>query len=385
MSTDIKAGKSSQYLYGVVKEFLRNRPTLDQATISRETGVSKHALSRFLLAKGEKEIDFQSALSLLKFFDSNSFADVMDEYCHMLHKPVGIMNSLEFASNYKRHDLTDNLLATHADKKGEMKEWLKVYSLNKRKAELSYEQITEMCKDLYGKVSSTEVKIKLDLIEASCMTNVDYQSVMRLTERLEGKVEALRDGFIKESFKMRLYGYYANSTLYFNADTEKALDYAYQVIQSKVVPMFWLASSHLTIGHAKMYDDKIGAINEIELSSKYFRLAGNEPLSKQLINNDVMFVRNYYKDRINTDLLSGEELAHQYIVREENEKAIKVIEELEESSPFALIYKGMAKKNLTDMLDGYGQLVKTGRLFYLPFVKREINNLINTMKGGEHI
>jgi len=368
---------SGQYLYKMVTDHLYEREFLDQATLSRETGVSKFTISRFLKAKGAKDIEFKAALSLMKYFDSYNFGEMMDEYCLKLNKPVGIINALEFASNYKRGDLTDNLIAKHSDKNGEIKEWLEVYDLNRKRTSLPVANVLDKCKYLYGRVSSPEVQIKLDLIEAATISKNDYQTLHYMAERVDEKVKHLREGFVKDSFKTKIYGYYSYSKLYNHNSPSEAIEYAEYIINSPVSPSYLIGSAYVTIGQAQMFVDKEKSLKNIETAIRYYeRESEYESYAELLKTNDIVFIKNIHGEFMDLNSLEGEELAHQYIVREEFEKAVSVLDEIEETT-FALLYRGIATKNLGNLLEAYGQLIKSGKTYFKYLVEREIEKITN--------
>ncbi|MBG9785644.1 AimR family lysis-lysogeny pheromone receptor [Shouchella lehensis] len=377
---DFERETSGQYLYRFVVEQMNERSFLDQATLSRETGVSKFTISRFLKVKGDKDIEFKAALSLMKFFDSINFGEYMDEYCLKLNKPVGIINALEFASNYKRGDLTDNLIAKHSDKKGEIKEWLEVYDLNRKRTSMSDNDVLNKCKVLYGRVSAPEIQIKLDLIEAATISVNDYQTLHYMAERVNLKVKELREGFIKDSFQIKIFSYFSYAKLYNHNDPETAISYSESIIRNSVSPNYLIGSAYVIIGQAYMFTDKTKSLKNIEKAITKFEDDGNLEFAKKLRENDIAFIKNVHKVEMDLNVLRGEELAHQLLVRNKYQEALDVLNKLPETT-FSLIYKGVATCNITYLLDAYGLLVKSGKAYYKRLVEREINKIVDQNKG----
>ncbi|WP_144558557.1 AimR family lysis-lysogeny pheromone receptor [Shouchella miscanthi] len=367
--------ESALYLHEIVKGYM-NEKNIAQVDISNAIDLPQVYISRFLKAAGKNDLEFATVIAIVRFLAPSNFLEIMDNYCIKLEKPLGIMNALEFASNYKRADLTDNLIAMHSDKKGEIKDWLDVYDLNRRKPHMTTSEIVESCKSLYGKVSSIEMKIKLDLIETVSTYRNDYRILLQMADRLEPKLDKVRGSFIKDSFKVKLYVFFANAHLYFNNNVDKARYYADFVINSNVAPLYLVASAHLTTGHSHMFTDRDKSIKQIDRAALLFKGSHHDSFSEELKTNDIPFVLNYHKIIIETPL-KGEELAHQYIVRGELDKASEVLNETGNDNPFTSLYKGMVTKDIQHLLNGHAQIVKMGMLFYKTIFEREINNLLN--------
>ncbi|PAF08637.1 hypothetical protein CHH65_13700 [Shouchella clausii] len=363
--------ESAEYLYHVVKTYM-NEKKLQQIDVSHATGIRKEYISRFLSAKGKNDLEFSTVLNLIRYLAASEYLEIMDNYCLKLEKPLGIMNALEYASNYERHDLTSNLLALHAGhKKGEIREWLEVYDLNKRRKTMSPYDVMDACRNLYGKVTSDEVKVKIDLIEAVSTYTKDYKSLLRMCDRIETKIKQLRDGFIKESFKIRFFNLHANAVLYYKNDVDTALEHTEYVIKNKVSPTFLVASAHLIRGQAQMYDRKEESIQNIRTAAKLFKLAGYSDYAQNLLENDLVFVQNYHRDIVDLENLKDGELAHQLLVRGDREKACEVLSKLDDKDPFTLLYKGMAFRDMSYFIEGHAIIVRDGKTFFKRAFERE--------------
>lgn len=371
----INGETSGQYLYKIIRKFMIDHEVLDQTLISRGSGVSPFTLSSFLEARGEVDLQFEEALSLTKYFNSIHFIFIMETYCLKLDHDKGILNSLEFASNYERHLLTDKLLVIHKDKSGPIKDWLEIYELNRqRKKQTKKDTVLRRCDELGRRVSCATMKIKLKMIEVATMGGGDYQSLLNKAKDINDSLQTIEDNFIKESFKVKVYGYFANAMLYYEDDREKAIKYAKYLIKNKGTPMYLIASAHLTIGQAFLFEEKEASLRNIKIAIQMFELSGYEFYASKLRHNDLVFVQNIHGEKLDLLTLRGEELAHQLIVRKQFKQAIAVLKSVEETD-FSHVYKGIASKDINLLEETLADLTKAGKHFLKNYVERELQKL----------
>lgn len=330
--------------------------------VTEEIGVSKSVISKFLSGK---DMDFKNLLPLLKYLDSYSYLDILDEYCLTLEKPVSIMKALEYASIYRRDELSANLLTMHSKRKGELGDWIIIYSLFHNMKTLDEEEVLFKCRELYGKVSTAEIKIKIDLIEAFVYyKKINYTLMLGLTKRAEQQIDRLSDGFIKECFKIRLSTYLANAQLYANEDIEAAVKYANYVINNKLSPLLNVASAYHTLGHAHTFIDTELSVKYLKDASRMFKMIGYDEFSRQLLTEDMSFVLNVNGIIYDESIVNDEELAHQLIRQNRKEEAIEVLNKIESETPFSLLYRGIATNDFAHILKAHGMMVRAGNTFF---------------------
>ncbi|MBX0320099.1 AimR family lysis-lysogeny pheromone receptor [Shouchella clausii] len=365
-----------EYVYNELTNWMKinNKKQVD---VVNGANLPKALVSRLISTKGQKKLEFGSVLSLFRFIEPEYYLDKMDEYCMLLTKPIGILNALEFAHNFQRVELTNNLLAEHSDRKGDVKNWLKTYALQRDLEKKDIESAFETIRELYGIVEQTEVKIRLDFIEHSLTFRNNNYSTKVFLDRIKKKIDLLPEGYLKESFKLRYYANLSLAKLYEDNDPEMAIKYGEYIVQSMLVPDIIKAPALHMMGHAYIQTSPAKSKFYITQAAETYRASGSEGFYTSLISNDIPFVQNINNEKIPLDKLEGEELAHQYIVRRDYFNAAKVLRSLKEKTAFHYIYLGIAEKNLLFILKGYGILNKTGNVFLAQVFENKLSNMFN--------
>ncbi|MBM7839065.1 flagellar biosynthesis regulator FlbT [Alkalihalobacillus xiaoxiensis] len=366
---------SAQYLYRMIKKLMVKHEIDDLKMISRGSGVPASTLSSFLGAEGEINLKFEEALTVTKYFNSIEFLKIMESYCLKLDDLNGIVNALEFASNYNQSYLTDKLIAKHQNRTGLIKDWVTIYSLNSRKREQASSTFVKQVRDLVSQVSTNEMKIRLQLMETEMVAHDDYKALMALTEDLNIMLYEMDDSYLKESFKVKIYSYFATAMLYYKNDQDQAIEYANYLIQNKITPMYLMASAHLTIGQAFLFEEQEASLRNIRIAIEMFHLCGHEKYAQQIRENDLMFVQNYHEEKVDLCALSGEELAHQLIVRKQYKQALAVLKLVEKTS-FSTVYQGIASKDRLLLEETLEEFLSSGMYYFANYVERELMKLM---------
>ncbi|GAF19484.1 hypothetical protein JCM19046_4137 [Bacillus sp. JCM 19046] len=299
----------------------------------------------------------------------------MESYCLKLDDLNGIVNALEFASNYNRSYLTDKLIAKHQNRTGLIKDWITIYSLNSRKREQASSTFVKQVRDLVSQVSTNEMKIRLQLMETEMVAQDDYKALMALTENLNIMLYEMDDSYLKESFKVKVYSYFATAMLYYKNDQDQAIEYANYLIQNKITPMYLMASAHLTIGQAFLFEEQEASLRNIRIAIEMFHLCGHEKYAQQIRENDLVFVQNYHEEKVDLCALSGEELAHQLIVRKQYKQALAVLKLVEKTS-FSTVYQGIASKDRLLLEETLEEFLSSGMYYFANYVERELMKLM---------
>ncbi|GAF14945.1 hypothetical protein JCM19046_3491 [Bacillus sp. JCM 19046] len=361
----------SEVLYHSIHHWL-SQDDRKQVDITTHTGVSKTLISLVLEKKGRKDLKFSKSLSIFRYIEED-YLDVVDEYCRSLDKPRGILDSLEYASTFERHELMDDLIAKHKDYAGEVKEWVEVYRFRRDKEKMTGIEALEKCRELYGRITQTDAKIKLDLIEATIRFDDERYNIKDFIKRVDNKFDQLRDGFLKDSLSIRYQLNLAFVKLYELNQPKEAIDHAKSVIHSSLAPDSLIGSAHHLIGHAHMYTNYEESLKHLNWAKLFYGRAGHR---KQLvIDEDIQFVMNVNKKEIDLLLLEGEELAHQFIIRGDYDSALRVLDDLEQPSSFAKLYRGMITKNMLCIMEGYGEVRESGNVYFALFFEKAMTKV----------
>ncbi|WP_078392059.1 AimR family lysis-lysogeny pheromone receptor [Shouchella patagoniensis] len=355
-------------------ENLMNEKNILSANIAEALGLQKSVMHRFLSGN---TLEFSNALRVARFLDPINYLKIMDDYCKTIDKKIGILCAFEYASNFNRDELTKQLIEKHADKKGEIADYIKVYKTFLNRDNISHAEMMEFTKDNYGKTSSLELKTKILLIEASLyFGSMKFNTVHSLIDAIQVKIDGIANKFIKEAFKVRLSLYGANAELKAMGNVDKTVEYCRHLINSYASTDALIASAHHTLGHAYIFDRKEESEFLFKKASKLYYASGFEEVSKAVLENDLCLVKNIHGEEFDLSLTDGEELAHQYIVRGEIDKAIEVLDRVE-VTPYSLLYRGIATRNFPLILEAHGIMMKAGDNFFIKIFERELYRLYN--------
>ncbi|WP_144559522.1 AimR family lysis-lysogeny pheromone receptor [Shouchella miscanthi] len=359
----------SEVLFNSINKWLSKEGN-KQIDITHNTGIAKSLISDVIDKKGSKDLRFSKTLSVLRYIEED-YLEVMDDYCRTLKKPVGILNSLEYASNFERQELMDDLLTEYKDHRGEVKEWVEIYRFNRDRNIMTPEVAWEKCRELYGRVTVPDAQLKLDLIETSIHFRNDQYNIRSFIDRVERKIGTLKEGFLKDSLKVKYHLNYSFVCLYENEDIDEAIMHAKEVTKSKLVPIYLVACAYHLLGHAEMYRNKELSLHNLKEAKRLYKLASSSKAAQ--IEQDIQFVLNVHGEYQEIESLKDEELAFQYLVRKENEKARKALETVDKKSPFALLYLGIATKDIKPIIKGYGLMKQSGNNFFAQLFERAIS------------
>ncbi|AIC95420.1 AimR family lysis-lysogeny pheromone receptor [Shouchella lehensis] len=358
---------------------LMNEKELVPSQVAESLGWQRSIMSKFLSGT---TLDFYNALRLAKYLDGINYLEIMDDYCLSMDKKSGILCAFEYASNFMRHELTDKLVLLHEDKKGEVGEYCTIYKFNRERRDYSFNDAIEFLKYHYGKTNSLEINTKILLIEAGMyFDEMKFQTVLSLLKPLHSKLVDVNNRFIKESFNVRFAIFAANAELKAAGNTEKSIEYCHFLMDSVVTPDNLVASAHHTMGHAKIFESRVESVYLLQKAANLYRVAGSEANADGVLFNDIPLANSIHGHEIDLNEISGEELAHQLIIRGRNDEALALLNDLQDT-PYTLLYKGMASKNFPLILQAHGIMMKEGDSFFIKLFERELFDLYNH-KGDE--
>ena len=356
-----------------------NEKELLPSQVAESLGWQRSIMSKFLSGT---TLDFYNALRLAKQLDTLNYLEIMDDYCLTLKKKSGVLCAFEYASNYVRKHVTAKLLDIHSNKKGEIGEYCKIYKFYNERRNYSIVETLEFLKQNYGKTVSPELNIKILLIEAGMyFDEMKFQTVLSLLQPLSKRIAEVRNRFVKESFDVRYAIFAANAELKASGNTKESVKHCHFLIDSIVTPDVLFASAHHTLGHAKIFDSREESVYLFNRAIDLYKLAGYESNAKSVQICDIAIVNNIHKQITDLDGLVGEELAHQLIIRGENNSALDILKDLPES-PYTYLYEGMARKNFPLILKAHGIMMREGDGFFIKLFEKELFDLYN-QKGDE--
>nr|WP_241741937.1 AimR family lysis-lysogeny pheromone receptor [Shouchella lehensis] len=345
-------------------------PGNKQIDISRKSGVSKQLVNKVLEQKGKKDFTFSNVLRIIRSIDSD-FDNTMEEYCRSQTKPSGILNALEYASNFRKYELLDDLIAENRDQKGEIKDWVQIYRLSRDFKEYSYNEAIQKCRELYGRVSLPEAKLKLELIEFDIKYSLFQSDIKFYISSFEEKIKTLRSGFLKDSLEIRYKLFKSFVSLYEYSDIEHSIKLANEIICSPLSASYIIGSAFHIKGQAYMFTDLKESIDCLDNAMLYY--AQTDKVKAESIKEDIYFTLNANGQLIDLEELQGEELIHQLIVRKDYETARLLLKTT--NSPFDYLFKGIVENDLSLIFESYGMLRSSGQLFFANYIRSVYDKL----------
>lgn len=367
----------SEVLYRSISNWL-SEPGRKQIDITNNTGVSKSLISLVLDKKGQKDLQFSKALSIIRYIEDD-YLEVMDDYCRGLTKPMGVLNSLEYASNFGRKDLLDDLIADYSDHRGEVKEWVEIYKFERDRQMMKPEQAWEKCRELYGRVSLLDAKIKIELIESAIQFRDNEYNLKSFINRVENKFSYLRDGFFKDTLQVRYHLHVALVSLYEDVNIDKAVEHATKVIKSWLAHPFLIASAYHVLGHTEMYKSAAKSVEYLEKARRFYKLA-DSPKHKD-IDQDIHFVNNLHGIKMDLDSMDQEETAHQLYVRGEVGRAVKILDSIKDKTAYGYLYTALCKNDAAALFTGYGMIKRSGNNFFSLLYEEKMKTMLNAERG----
>lgn len=347
---------------------------IKQADISSQLSFPKSLVSKFFA--GNTSTEFGNVLAIVKYVAPADFLRIMRDHCLSLTKTSQIQDAIEFASTYRQGELLRELLAVHADDR-KFADWVMVYNLalDVDTKAISYEDALDRCREVYGSLSSIELKSKVDVIESIAQYELGYlDSVANLLAKSNVRVESLKDRFIKESIQGRLNLLTAYTLLYNKNDAKGAESAALKVAKSQASPCKMVASAYYTIGHANMFDNVEKSMEYFGKAERLFREIGEEAIADGILTHDIPFANNANGLDFDASEACVEERAHRLIISGEHKKASELLSSVEESC-YTKVYQGKLSKDIGKLMEAYNQLLKSGENFFLRFVIRELSVL----------
>jgi tetratricopeptide (TPR) repeat protein len=368
-----KESKVSVMATAVINEELKAimiEKGIKQADISYELNLPKSLVSKFFA--GNTTTEFCNVLSIVKYIAPSDFERIMYNHCLALTKTSQVQCAFEYASNYRQDDLLRELFAAHSSDR-KFADWIIVYELwlDVVTNRMEYDASLDTCRDIYGSLSSSDLKLKVDVIEAIAQYSLGHlDSVSNFIAKAITRLNELKDGFIKESLKSRLNLLHSYTLLYNKSNTVEAERLAQEVVKSSASPCRMVASAYYTIGHANMFKDTSKSLEYFDKAVRLFREIGELVIAEGILTNDIPFARNVSGEVFDASGACKEERAHQLIVRGDVEQAVELLGEA--GTNYEKLYQGKAEKDVNKLIGVYSAFIKDGDNFFAQLAAKEL-------------
>ena len=364
---------------------------IEYKEIAKQSNTSTSTLSKFLNEKNE--IDFYSALRIVRYMFSDQETEIIKEYILTMQKPENLRCAMEYASFHGLTDLSSKIIKQELESKNAVnREWASIYDI-----------------DLKFHTGIIDPKTMISMIKNTSIKSVDLQVFKKYLE-IKGHYseynfqflpylmfgmssDLISNDFLKIYYQTRI-SLAAMNVYMFNDDVENSRANALIVIENNIDKVKTSYAYH-ALGLTYLYEDYEKSIYNLKKSLEC--VIGNSGLVRN-VNNSITFVSNYWNKGI---LIEGEtieqkhEIIHYYITQNQNEKALKLLSDIDiktlskSQKGFYYYFRGICTNNIDDLYQSLNQFNIFGNKFYakLPAIellkRNERKTAIETALGKE--
>ncbi|SDB90902.1 AimR family lysis-lysogeny pheromone receptor [Shouchella lonarensis] len=394
----------TQYRKGMVPKQISKdtRIYLQQAGLWEEESAWTDRVMRDLALSRDKDgqpvLAFEQVMFAVRTFAADRLVSLMNEYSLALQSPDHIRDAFEYAVQYRQVDLLEQLVKWGEDRDS-LKEWALVYRLflDVMKERVTHEETIEQARDLVGHVTSSLLKVRLELLEVHVYLKLGcHARTAGLGEKVPKQLEQAKESFAKKVAESRAKFHIAYDLLYNQGKQAEAEKHVMQSVLNGATPETMLAYCYHLLSYATLLRpvSPESAMLEVDpLSMQYIQRAlfyaeetGLKEYSKCLQTRDLPFIWNMNGEQFDLDGIDPYEQVHQYIVRGERETVLQLIEKLEREGQvgaFLIFYKGKATKSASLLAEAMRRFVQEGWTNMLPLVEQEVKKIDQSQLKGE--
>ncbi|WZY00711.1 AimR family lysis-lysogeny pheromone receptor [Bacillus sp. FSL W7-1360] len=348
--------------------------------------------------QGHPVLSFEQVMLAVRTFASDRLILLINEYSLALQTAEHIRDAFEYAVQYRQIDLLEQLIKWGEDRDS-LKEWARVYQLllDVMKENITHEETIDQARDLVGHVTDPLLKVRLELLEVATYLKLGYHTkAAYLGKKVPKKLAQVEECFAKKVAESRAGFQIAYDLLYNQGKSEEAERHVAQSVINGATPEVMLAYCYHLLSHATLLRPNSSDSNMSDpspLSMQYIQRAvfyaeemGLEDYSGSLQEQDLPFVWNVNGERFDIEGVNPREQVHQYIVRNEHEKALWLIEELERAgntNAFLIFYRGKATGSTSLLAQAMRRFAQEGLMNLLPLVEREVQKIDKSQFKGE--
>jgi len=294
------------------------------------------------------------------------------EWSYKLELPENIKAAMEYLALTKNLDTLNDYIKVKVDNSinKNLRRWGKLYSMISRyeSSEIKNEEMLDKVRK--ASTNDNEMKILLSLIEANVCYRILSNSaaylheMSRICDEVEDKVYSLKDCFFKMSFEVRLNDLLGKRSLYVDADTVKAREYANKNISQEICAIF-KANSYYILGTSFTFESYEQSVLNTKQAIEVYREADYEVFADELERWFLPFLDAHHGVKVTEGV--SVVIAHYEAKWGDKQKALEIIErdvsEAEEAM-YYFYYKGLATGDGDMLFKSLSQFLKVGDLFF---------------------
>lgn len=358
----------------------------NQEDIAKEIGIAPGTFSKNLA--GKSQFGFWNLIKLFKLLyanDINKKQEMLHMFCSVTTSKKNLRIAMEYANAKGDLQLLKFVVDREKDSSLAMnREWAYVYELvwQRSSGVIAKQELLAKLEDRKGSkvIKSREMKVLYGILTYYTMYDLEkYNSLFEYAEVLLPEVNAITDSFIRSSYLGRIkeglaYAYLVQDNL------ENSRSLCQQILEIEDFE----GCFHLLKASALVYLAESYTFECYDCASKYITksLEQLEPFyferemqRKQLILNTYAFIKLVNKQELeNIEIYHLAEESFLEIIKENHEKAIDILSDLEKTNgfltPMQYCYLGMAKNDITLIEKSIILFECAGDRFYSKFPKK---------------
>ncbi|SDB85580.1 AimR family lysis-lysogeny pheromone receptor [Shouchella lonarensis] len=315
-------------------------------------------------------------------------AEMMNEYVLSLKHLPHVKDSFEYAVLFQQTEVLQLLLERHQDNE-DLKEWISVYRLLLQclRGQLTHKEVVTEARHLDVGVKEPMLKLRLRLLAAHSYEQLwQFDEALFLLENSISSFHCLEPCYMKSVLASRALLSIGNSFLYGEGDIERAAVNYLGIVENESTPDTMKADVNHGLGLVMMCKkDSVMCAHYFQEAIFYAKETGKHAYRECLEHEYYPFARNILGEQFDLSGVVHEEQIHQHIVRGEYEKAIRMIEELEQArkSSIPLVwYKGMATGKKEFLWSALEQFEAGNGVFLASLIRRELENPCTDLGSG---
>lgn len=268
------------------------RKNLNANEFAKAINVTPGNLSKFLNKKAE--VSFSTFLTMVCKLIPEKEVELMKKYASMCSKPENVRLSMEYACRHQLFPLLLDLIKRAKEmKNSETVEMAQVY-------EFYHEMFMGKFPDCFMK---KHLKIQTKYDKSKLLTRLifcyyllqrrEFGTLRELIRHLDEQIDEMQDGYLKDSFKTRVFEIYSHAHLKkYNLD--KSREYAMKIINYRYSGGQVLGNAYEILGISYMFENAEKSLFYLNECIKTLKEHGFEHDVERVEKNRISIVKNYH-------------------------------------------------------------------------------------------
>lgn len=251
-----------------------DKKRMSQAQVAGKLNISRSYMTKIF--RDKENVSFTMMLKLVKYLSPENELDLMAAYCYDVKQPIQIKEALEYSSinnlfNEMLHLI--DLCLSHGSKV--MGEYGRVYQI-----QYDYQKGLVSGEDFYLRIRNTPVadpttKFLLSIQEIYFHHSLkEYANVKRILKRNENLFDEIPEGYVKNSFKIRIYQALSSIELIVDLDFQKSYEKATYIL-ANTDAVSYKAQANYIMGLSCFFTNHENALKHLREARELYKQSGS--------------------------------------------------------------------------------------------------------------